>query len=114
MSPLPDEIIRELQKEYIATFPEKLNVIEKEFEQKNWPGLLHVFHKLAGSGATYSMPEISELCRSVEMLLAQNKNPSVPVVSESIIVLKKIFDCRRTGQAYELTNDPILKKIRTT
>ena len=103
MSPLPPEVLKELQQEYISSFADKEKAIENALTARDWKSLLQHFHKLAGSGATYSMPEITELCRTVENYLLQTPQPSEKVLVDSISVLKKIFASRKSGESYKLS-----------
>jgi HPt (histidine-containing phosphotransfer) domain-containing protein len=104
---LPPDFIKDLQKEYISTFPEKTQAIQKAFDLKDWSALLSHFHKLAGSGATYSMPEITTLCRKMEDYLDQNPKPKEDAILRGIELLNKIFKSRANEKVYELNDSDI-------
>jgi HPt (histidine-containing phosphotransfer) domain-containing protein len=112
MNALPLEVIKELQKSYIATFSEKEKIVDDAFSKHDWQALKQLLHKLAGSGATYSMPEITIICRHLETYLDQTVDPDHKIISESITVLKKIFKARKTGEPYVLKEDPVLKYFK--
>jgi HPt (histidine-containing phosphotransfer) domain-containing protein len=66
MRALPPEVLAEIQKEYIDGFSEKIAIIKNCLSKKDWNGLAVLVHKIAGSGKTYQMPELSLLSRSLE------------------------------------------------
>ncbi len=71
MPPLPRELKLELQRDYIATFDQKLLDLQIALRANDGAGdfdrLLELFHKLAGSGTTYEMPEITRVAREAEL-----------------------------------------------
>lgn len=69
MSPLPPDLKDELQKEYAASFDDKIAELENALKTLDVKKLENAFHKLAGSGKTYEMDEISDIARQCETLL---------------------------------------------
>lgn len=110
-SALPPEILEKLQVEYIGTFDEKVASAKSALKAKNWEDLYQVFHKLAGSGATYFMPEISVLGRQVETYLKTTQSPDSALIEESVELLVSIFDGRKNKTPLDLTDHPLLSKL---
>ncbi len=108
---LPPEIMERLQKDYINTFDEKLAGLEKALKESNWLELYNIFHKLAGSGATYYMPEISVLGRHAEKYFKLTSKPNPTVAAECIELIKNIFTARKTGSTLAVDDHPILQKL---
>lgn len=74
MSPLPDDMKEQLQKEYISTFDQKLYELEQAFAARDKRKLSELFHKLVGSGKTYEMDEISSIAKVCESILSREFN----------------------------------------
>lgn len=79
------EMLRLLREGYIARLPEKFNQIELSWQilqQSGWETeparKMHgMVHKLAGSGASYGFPVISQAARSLEIYLEEMlENPA--------------------------------------
>ena len=108
---LPPEIIQCLQQDYVASFDEKLAHLKAALERHNWEELYNIFHKLAGSGATYYMPEISILGRSAEKYFKTTALPDLKVAQECVAVIEKVFAARKKGLECPVDQEPILKKL---
>ena len=84
MSEPLDEAFLELQLEYLADFPARLDELRSALaafragQGESAASLKTQFHRLAGSGGSYGFPEISEVARGLEMWLAEG-----PPVSEA-------------------------------
>lgn len=112
MSPLPPEILAELQQEYIQTFDEKKQSLEMALKSHNMKQLTEVIHKLAGSGTTYNMPEITRSARIVETYLLKTKKPDMRLLRQAIDLLKEIFDSRKLNKpVLDVTDHSILKQM---
>ena len=62
-----DLVLKSLRESYQKTLPDKLNQL-KEFREKHLSDeLRQIAHKLKGSGQSYGFPEVSEICRRLEM-----------------------------------------------
>lgn len=112
MKGLPPELLRELQGEYIKTFDEKIHDLSHSLECADFDSLESQFHKLAGSGTTYGMPEISKLSRGMENYLKESPKKEFEVVSQAIEILKGIFADRKAGKIYDLDSQPFIKVIQ--
>jgi HPt (histidine-containing phosphotransfer) domain-containing protein len=89
---LPSEVLAELQTEYIKGFPQKIAAIDEALQKKQWLALREVLHKLAGSGSTYQMPEISETARAAEVYLEKTKSPDIEKIRSDVACLKGILE----------------------
>jgi len=107
-----EDFLKQLQSDYIATFQEKMTAIKGAFTARQWVTLAQIFHKLAGSGATYSMPEITEISREIETYLQSCQTPSMAFLEESISTLDKIFKCREKGESFDLSHVDFIKGRR--
>lgn len=84
------DIVNQLKKEFLDSFPEKINLIQALWSKKDFKSLEMEFHKFKGIGSTYSFPEITEMGQIVEFML-KNKNPSIEkAIAISIEILKLI------------------------
>jgi diguanylate cyclase (GGDEF)-like protein len=77
----PNEAYRELQREYLGELPAALAELRADIEafrrgERVAPALATGFHRLAGSGGSYGFPEISEIARAAEHLVAGPPSPA--------------------------------------
>ncbi len=77
---LHDAAYRELQMEYLQELPNALAELRGNLEayrrgESVVPALKTGFHRLAGSGGSYGFPEISEIARAAEQLVAAQAPP---------------------------------------
>ena len=93
MSPLPSDLKNELQKEYVATFDQKIFELDHAFQAKDVESLKNIFHKLAGSGETYEMDEMSNIAKLGQKLLKDSFPEDK--VKKAIDALKNIFKERK-------------------
>lgn len=108
-----DEILKELQKNYIKTMPTKLESMSKCAEQKNYQALREEFHKIKGTGKTYGLPEVSDLGAVFEDLLIKCEfNPEPTWVDEALNLFKDIHTARSDHQAFEISADPRFKNLQ--
>ena len=70
-----ERAMAELRKDYMQTLPERLEEVERAWDQasgSDWDEVqyktfIRLTHNLAGSGATYGVKQISEAARRLEM-----------------------------------------------
>ena len=77
---LHDDAYRELQLEYLQEMPNALAELRRNLEayrrgESVVPALKTGFHRLAGSGGSYGFPEISEIARAAEHIVAAQTPP---------------------------------------
>jgi HPt (histidine-containing phosphotransfer) domain-containing protein len=81
MSDAHDDAYRELQREYLDELPNMFAELRAGIEsfrkgEQVLPALRTGFHRLAGSGGSYGFPEISEIARAAERLVALEPSPA--------------------------------------
>lgn len=107
-----DDLLKELQLEYIQGIPEKIKEI-REFAAKNaLDDIINSFHKLKGSGKTYGLDEVSVLGQFFEMWLREKKEKALPFSLKAAEILQRIYDSRTQGQIYNLEADAEYKKLK--
>ncbi len=85
------ELLQKLKVEYLAGLSERIKEIDGLLIEKNAMGLHTCFHKLKGSGKTYGVPEISQLCAVLEPMVevsAERVYENSPIVLELLIEIK--------------------------
>jgi HPt (histidine-containing phosphotransfer) domain-containing protein len=90
MTPLPPEVLLDLQKEYLSGFPDKINEVWRALRRGDFKTICHYFHKFAGSGSTYEMPEISASAKNLEMYLVTAPNPDFVRVENDLRQFEKV------------------------
>lgn len=86
----PQEMLQLLRQNYVANLPGKLNQIEiiwQDLQQAGWKieivQKLHMMvHKLAGSGASYGFPTLSEVARNLEVYMEGSLEDQAPPDAE--------------------------------
>ncbi len=100
-----EQMMAELQLEYLTSIPNKILDIEKHLHEKNRELLRDDFHKLKGTGKTYGIPEISTLGEIVEKLCLQNEPDPQLFVPKATALLNQIFTLRREKKALDIATD---------
>ena len=99
-----EDMMKELQKEYIENLPNKIDLIEGLHTTVDRKGLESAFHKIKGTGKTYGVPELSILAKVVERICKEDKNLN-EIIPISISLLKKIESSRKEGQEFMIETD---------
>lgn len=105
------DVLAGLQKNYLASMPEKIERIETLFKAKSLDELESEYHKLKGTGRTYGIPEVTQLGAAMERLcdsLPEKLGEKVPV---SVRLIKEITAARLKGQVYDLDAQEDFQKI---
>jgi HPt (histidine-containing phosphotransfer) domain-containing protein len=89
---LPPEVLRELQEEYLASFPELLNIVKEAVGKSDWKSVESYFHKFAGSGSTYGLPLITEIARDLETYIIKTAVPNTHTILETITKFEKVLE----------------------
>jgi len=90
---LPDQVVAELQKEYLESLPAIIAEIRAAIESSDWENIEKHFHRLAGSGQTYGLPDITTVGRQMEAYLQANSpHPSASKTKEALMIFEKIVE----------------------
>lgn len=113
MTGLPTDILDELRKDYLNSLPEIIKEIRVALEEQDWEVIEKHFHRFAGSGQTYGLPDITTVGRGIETYLQKNpESPSPELLAEAISIFEKIVGNYTEGATTsDATKNKILKKI---
>jgi diguanylate cyclase (GGDEF)-like protein len=99
-----DEALLELQREYLAEFPERLEELRTDIaafralRPEAGASLRTRFHRMAGSGGSYGFPEISTVAREMEQWMASKPAPGeAPRLDEAVDRLAMLFRQAQAG-----------------
>lgn len=107
-----DELLKNLQRDYLQSLPEKISDIRKHIADGSVETLVSAFHKLKGTGKTYGIPEISELAAAVEGICQEKPKQAAPAASAAVLILQDIHSARNANTQFRLDNDPRFMQIR--
>lgn len=107
-----EEMLKSLQRDYLASMPEKIALIETQIKAGATADLRQSFHKLKGTGRTYGLPEITELAEVVEDICSGYPKHAVLAAGQAVSVLRDIFQHRQRQIPFELSRDSRLEGIR--
>jgi len=115
MTPLPPDILDELRKEYLDSAPNLIDQIKVALKNGDWESIEKHFHRFAGSGKTYGLPEITTIGRGIETYLQKTQNGFSPaLLAQAISLFEKVVESYQKGTSLS-ESDPfmteILKKI---
>ena len=105
-----EDMMKELQKEYIANLPNKITAIQSHFDNMNVSALEDEFHKIKGTGKTYGVPELSVLAKVLEDACKKNHNIK-ELLPPTIKILKKIEDSRKNGSEFKIESDSLFQDV---
>lgn len=108
-----NDLLKELQLEYIQSLPEKMMEIETHLKSQNLELLINAFHKLKGSGKTYGLEEVTILGQFFESWLRKEGTKAMPFANYAIAILKRIEDARKKQTPYDMTKDIDFKKLES-
>lgn len=117
-----NELLKSLQRDYLAELPAKIARIEAVLSPPSGadPSALTdlrvAFHKLKGTGQTYGLPEVSELSACAEELCERaleqaTEHAELPVAAAleacrlAAALLRAIAEVRAAGTAFTLSTD---------
>jgi HPt (histidine-containing phosphotransfer) domain-containing protein len=67
MGNLDNKAFEELKKQYISSFPEKVELLLHALESKDYQTIENFGHRLRGSGMSYGYPELSKIGTEIEL-----------------------------------------------
>jgi HPt (histidine-containing phosphotransfer) domain-containing protein len=92
MTALPPEVLKQLQEEYLESFPDLLKLMRAALEKSDWKTIEQQFHKFAGSGSTYGLPLITEIARDIESYVIKNVIPQPQLIAELIAKFEQTIE----------------------
>lgn len=107
-----DNLMEQLRGEYLATIPEKIQMIIQFYNANDAHGVREIFHKLKGTGGTYGVPEISTFGEILENFCKAQPSNLKAVVPDAIELLKKIHASRLKNEAFDINADARFQYIR--
>ena len=108
-----DDLLKELQQEYIQSIPEKIKELKEFLEKKDMENLLNSFHKLKGSGKTYGLEEVTILGQFFEIWMRDKKEKVIPFVPKAIEILERIHASRVDSKPYLIEVDAEYQKLQS-
>ena len=107
-----DELLKTLQRDYLTSIPQKIDVIRQQMTDKSVNDLRESFHKLKGTGRTYGIPEVSELAACVEEICIDFPDAAVTATGFALQLLTDIHSSRAKDKVFALDGDPRFKEIQ--
>lgn len=98
-------LLAELQKEYVASIPNKIATISEYWRTQNLEDLQTEYHKLKGTGRTYGLPEVTQLGEALEALCLESRTSLPVAVPLSLNILERIRSHRELGNQIRLEED---------
>ena len=108
-----DEIMKELRVEYLEGFPDKFHLMRNFFDGQDWYSLELEFHKLKGTGTTYGVPEVSELCELMERHCRTQGKLDETILNISIGLLEKISAKYLQDEDFDLYSSADFQQLKT-
>ncbi len=109
-----DEMMTELRMEYLASFDAKFDLMRGFLEGRDWYSLELEMHKLKGTGSTYGVPEVTELCQHMETTCREQGALEEQDLNKAIALLIDIRKKYTEDAEFDLAKDSRfleLKKI---
>jgi HPt (histidine-containing phosphotransfer) domain-containing protein len=107
-------LMAELRTEYLESFDEKFIKLKDFYAKQEWYNIELEYHKLKGTGTTYGIPEVSELCQQLERICQDQKKIPETLLLDSIDLLSKIRSKYINKVEFNLSLDPQFQKICKT
>jgi len=108
-----DDVLKELQLEYIQSIPAKITEIKNFLAQKDIDSLINSFHKLKGSGKTYGIAEVSSLGQFFELWMREKKDSVLPFIPVAAELLQRIYSHRQKNMPFAIEQDPDFVKLQS-
>jgi signal transduction histidine kinase/CheY-like chemotaxis protein/HPt (histidine-containing phosphotransfer) domain-containing protein len=81
-----DPVIGGIVDDFVAGFPEKLDEIKRAFQSLDSLRLRVIAHQLKGAAGGYGFPEISDVARTIELLIDSNAAPHELQIAISTLI----------------------------
>ena len=90
-----DDMMAELQVEYVASIPEKIATIKAHYESGDIALVQDDFHKLKGTGKTYGLPEVTELAMEMEKICKTEPDKVAEHLPKALDGLEQIYQAKK-------------------
>ena len=107
-----DEMMAGLKRDYIKSMPDKIQRIQQVYNTADLKQLREEFHKLKGTGKTYGVPEITDLCAAIEQLCLEQSPHAINDVKTALQILGEIHCARASEQAFNVVGDKRFTEIQ--
>ena len=104
-------LLAELQKEYLESLPEKIKGITELIKAKELELVETEFHKLKGTGRTYGVPEVSRVGELGERACWIPDDKRDGAISQALALLSKVHTSRSQGKELQIDNDHSCKAL---
>ena len=111
MNSLPEDIMKKLQEDYLVSFVQKIETMREAHARGDTLSVRQVFHKLAGTGATYLMPEITTLGRAAEDYIEKTKSVDSGLLLKAIDLMGEIYKKRSLGSELKIEKHPLITEL---
>lgn len=105
------QVMQELKVEYLEKFPQKIALLKRLTEAKDYVGLESEYHKLKGTGKTYGFPEVSTVCEKLERLSIEKFPQKLAIFDEAILFLEKLNRIYQKQGSLELAQDAFMRSL---
>lgn len=109
-------MLADLKADYLIALPAKLERLTNLVHGEKWDLLHTEFHKLKGTGKTYGIPEVSELCETGEELSSGTGGQNRLLFLDIIQLLEKVRIAYEEQAPFQWQDDPLsqalLKKVK--
>ncbi len=105
-------MMAELREEYLASFDEKFNLMKNFLEGQDWYSLELEMHKLKGTGSTYGVPEVTELCQHMETVCREQGSIPEDALDTTIAILKDIRKKYTDNKDFDLSSDSRFAELK--
>jgi HPt (histidine-containing phosphotransfer) domain-containing protein len=106
------KILDELRAAYLASMPEKRDVIVAAWKVNDIKALRAEYHKLKGTGKTYGLEALSILGAKLELLCEQRPATLAEAVPLSLSIFDAIRATGLAGEAFSLERAPGWERLR--
>ncbi len=106
------DMLQDLQKDYVATFQSKIDLAQRALKEEQWDELHQLFHKLAGSGATYQMPEISFLGSLLDTYMNSSTIHDPKIMAEGVALLEEVLSSRQKKSEKAIEAHPFVIELK--
>ncbi len=107
-----EQMMAELQLEYVNSIPQKIDDINSHIQAKDSASLREDFHKLKGTGKTYGIAEISEFAEVVEKICMNKPGTATQAATLGVNLLRHIHESRLKKIAFNVSAHPDFLTIK--